>query len=133
MAKRGKKIYVQGLDELVKQLDGLKNVEEKLAPGRMKAAEIVRSAIEGEAPLGPTGNLKRGIQINPATLTKKPKNIEFVATNHKIAPHAHLVEFGARGGEMPANAFFTRGYRKSRKAAADALAADVPAAIDKVL
>lgn len=128
---RSKKIVVEGLDDLVKQLDGLKNVEEKLELGREKAAEIVRAAIEAEAPLGPTGNLKRSIQVNPGTLTKRPKNITFVATNYKIAPHSHLVEFGARGGNMPKNPFFSRGYRKSRGAAADALAAAVQPAIDK--
>ena len=130
---RGKAIKVEGLDELIKQLGGLKQVEGLMQPGRMKAAQIVQSAIEAEAPRGPTGNLKRSIEINPSVLSKRSKNLTFVAINHKVAPHAHLVEFGARGGNMPENAFFTRGYRKSRSSGADALMADAKAAIDKAL
>lgn len=137
MARRqssGKTVYVDGLEELLAQLDGLKNVEELMGPGRQKAAEITQAAIKEEAaPHRRTGKLDQSIQINPDALNKRPKNITFVAVNHSVAPHAHLVEFGARGGQMPADPFFSRGYQKSRSAALDALMADAKAAVDKAL
>ena len=53
-------------------------------------AENVRTA----APLGPTGNLKKGIVAKVFKEQRKGDPSSFVGIDYGIAPHAHLVEFG---------------------------------------
>jgi len=127
-----KDVTIEGLDELQQQLTNLKGMSRYMGPARAKAGRLVKAAIKGEAPLGPTGNLKNSIKVNPKRL-KKNKGIVLVAVDYDVGPHAHLVEFGARGGEMPANPFFTRGYRQSKDAAMGALEAGASKAVDQAI
>jgi HK97 gp10 family phage protein len=135
MAGSAKQLRIEGLDELAKQLGGLKKLGNPMAPARMAAAELVHRTIQAEAPVQPGGDqtLKRSVQINPKTLTKFGKYTTVVAIDHNMAPHSHLVEFGARGGNMPANPFFTRGYKMARNAAASILETGVKNAINKAI
>ncbi len=82
-----------------------------------EAATVVQQRIKAEAPRGPTGRLKRAIESGTFKQRRNKPVASFVRVSRKIAPHAHLVEFGARGGRMPANAFFRRGFNASKKKA----------------
>lgn len=132
MAGTYKQLQVEGVEELIKQLGGLKQLGAAMAPARMAAAEYVQGILKQEAPVD-DGDLRDGIEINPSVLSKRGKNTTLVAANHRKAPHAHLVEFGARGGQMPANPFFSRGYLKSRGGAQGILAAGAKAAADRAI
>ena len=59
-----------------------------------RKAEVVRRAIRDAAPLGPTGNLKRSIIARVMPVLHDYPLIAIVAVDHRIAPHAHFLEFG---------------------------------------
>ena len=71
----------------------------------LAAAKIIRDDAKQRAPMGPTGNLKRGIVAKTFSEKRKGQPATFVAIDYRIAPHAHLVEFGARNGHMPPTPF----------------------------
>jgi len=78
----------------------------------LDAAEEIRA----RTPVGPTGNLRRSIRARKFS-KEKGQFIAFTAIDRKIAPHAHLVEFGHRtldGGHVPAHPFFRPVMRKYR-------------------
>jgi len=66
------------------------------------ARKGLKKAIKNKAPKGPTGNLRKSVVVRRGRL--KPTVI--VAVDRKVAPHAHLVEFGTNGN---------RGHGKKRK------------------
>ncbi len=109
---------VMGFDIVAANIDKVKasirpeHVETVLLDG---AVVIGQTAINN-APTGPTGNLKRGIVAK--TLQRRDPNQPapaIVAVDYRIAPHAHLVEFGhfithkrrgAATGWVPPHPFF---------------------------
>lgn len=123
-----------GIGAVLESMNALKSSDLKsgVADGIKKAAESVRDVIEAEAPKGPTGNLKRSVEAGMFKKRSGKPIAGFVRVNAKTAPHAHLVEFGARGGAMPANPFFSRGYAKSKDQALQAVEDALGSAIDKV-
>lgn len=68
----------------------LMEVRESELRGFKSVGPEVESAVRNAAPLGPTGNLKRGIGHDVS--------IRYISLNifadGKVAPHHHLVEFG---------------------------------------
>ena len=96
-------IRIEGLEELNKVLEELqKSVDDGEKDGIVKsAAEKVKFAVETGIPIGPTGNLRRSLALRKMS---KP-GVYVVAMDRKIAPHAHLVEYGHAGGAS-ANPFF---------------------------
>jgi HK97 gp10 family phage protein len=85
-----------------------------------KAAAPIRAAAEANAPIGPTGNLKKSMVVSTELKSHKVRAkksvIVFVGST---APHAHLVEFGTAPryqengkytGQMPANPFFRHAW-----------------------
>lgn len=135
------KIDLLGEKELIsklKRLDnrtGAKIIKEILRKGGHK----IKKSVKEEAP-EVTGNLKKSIKVfNDRSYASKNGALIRVGADVKIAPHAHLVEFGteerelkkptiirlATGevftlkntGKMPANNFFERGYEKSKDVA----------------
>lgn len=98
-------------------------------------AGIIAEEARTLAPLGPTGNLKRGIV---AKENKKASGFAvvgaaYVGVDYGIAPHAHLVEFGARGGEMPAHPFIRPAVDAKQNEVLRAIEADLTARINKKL
>lgn len=128
-------VVIEGLHELLAQLDGLKTdgVAGDIADAVEVAARAVRDTIREEAPQGPTGNLKRSLEYGVYKKRQGEPIAGFAQVNHKIAPHSHWVEFGARGGDMPRNPFFRRGWNKSKGAAEKIVTDGISAAIDKAL
>ena len=84
----------------------MKNINNGRNAGAKAASEFLQKQIASEAPAGPTGNLKKSV------VSKKMSRdgIWITAIDRMKAPHAHLIEFGARGGSMPANPFFRRTF-----------------------
>lgn len=99
--------------------------------GHREAAKGLAGRIKTEAPQGPTGNLKRGVEFGTFKDRPGKPSASFVRMNAKIAPHALLVENGTVKSRP--NPFFRRGVRAGGPAAL-AQAADASLkAIDNAL
>jgi hypothetical protein len=119
----------------LKALDGLgdpANAKEIVKASR-DAAFNLRDHIRAGTPKGPTGNLWKGVQAGTFKKRGGKPITSFVRMSSRIAPHAHLVEFGARAGKMPANPFFRRGAASGAQAALDAVVDGASKAIDSAL
>lgn len=101
------KVTFEGVEALQEQLSrmvdslGYDKVEDIL----YKQAEIMKNALISRAPVGPTGNLKRSPIAKRMPKSRSP--VVIAGIDRKIAPHAHLVEFGHAGPHpAPAHPFF---------------------------
>lgn len=117
---------VTGFDELTKALEKLaksvdKSEQEKIIKGSIKD---VADRIRSNAPIGPSKNLKRSVVEKMMPRSDRFPTIGIAAIDRKIAPHAHLVEFGSAPryqkktgryvGEMPPNPFIRRSWDQSK-------------------
>lgn len=97
---------LQGMDQLNKNLEKLVKATDKKHNGEIliKQAEKIRDRIIARVPEGPSGNLKRSpvAKLMPEKGTYPA--IAIAGIDRKIAPHAHLIEFGT--SKMPARPFF---------------------------
>ena len=80
--------------------NAIKALSGKFAPGKVedfveKAADIITKQAKENAPVGVTGNLKKGI-ITKKWISKGYQTIFLSTVDYKISPHAHLVEYGHR-------------------------------------
>lgn len=104
---------IEGLGECLKKFQQIENAfggrSERLLGVLLRNAQLIRDTAKSLAPSGPTGNLKRG-QVAKTYMYQIPDSpAAFAAIDYRIAPHAHLLEFGhlARdGGHVPAVPFF---------------------------
>jgi len=67
---------------------------EKSSKILLKGAKLIKNRARQLAPQGPTGNLKRGIVAKRFKSEIPGKPGAFVATDYRIAPHAHFIEYG---------------------------------------
>lgn len=67
----------------------------------LKLAKVIAEDARGRAPQGPTGNLKRSLR---AVILSGDNPPAIAAVDRKVAPHAHLIEFGT--SRAPAYPFF---------------------------
>ncbi len=97
---------IEGLDKLEANIDKLIKATGKEATGKIliKQAYVIRDRIKDKAPSGPTGNLKRSPIARLMPESDKYPAIAIAGIDRKIAPHAHLVEFGT--SRAPAHPFF---------------------------
>jgi len=102
----------EGISALTNNLDKLTNavsgpMTEETA---LKVATSISEDARSRAPLGPTGNLKRSLVAK--LLDKRGDNprVAVAAVDRKIAPHAHLLEFGT--SRMSARPFFRPAVEK---------------------
>ena len=88
---------------------------DEVEPVLLESAEQVADHARANAPEGPTGNLKRSIVAKTLQRRGDAPAPALVAIDFRIAPHAHLVEFGTAerigptgksSGIMPAEPFF---------------------------
>ncbi|MEB2775230.1 HK97-gp10 family putative phage morphogenesis protein [Algoriphagus sp. D3-2-R+10] len=137
-------IDLRGEKELIAQLKKLNNkmAVTEIKKALRKAGHKIKTAVKSEAPIGESGELKKSIKVfADGSYGSKNGALIRVGADRKIAPHAHLVEFGteerelnkpntirlASGeyfrithtGKMPANNFFERGYESSKNEAID--------------
>lgn len=84
----------QQINSINRQLNRLaQGLKEDIAHNKKlkkKASKILITTMRANAPEGETGNLKRSIKFLPFS---KSQDV-FIGPSAKIAPHAHLVEFG---------------------------------------
>lgn len=97
---------IEGVLETVKALDKVSNSIKGKMLGKtlLKQAEIIAEDARDRAPLGPTGNLKRSLHAKLLDEKTRFPTVAIAAVDRKIAPHAHLVEFGTV--KMSARPFF---------------------------
>ena len=92
----GRSFKFEGMAELQEQLgkiiDGVTGEEMKQV--FLSQAIVLRDEAKRIAPLGETGNLRRGIFASRGD-ENKPNAI--VGVDYRVAPHSHLVEFGHAG------------------------------------
>ncbi len=87
----GKKEFENTLRNLVKSLPN-----EKVEPVMMEGAKVIADAARSKAPKGPTGNLKRSIKSKFLRQIGNYPRSAAAAVDRKIAPHAHLIEYGTK-------------------------------------
>ena len=95
-------------------------------------ADIIRDEAIRNAPVGPTGNLKKNIvaRVDKTKTAFGGKGYAYVGAVYKGkggggGDHAHLVEFGGRGGEMPANPFMRKAVESKRAEVKSFIEADI--------
>jgi len=135
MPGKYRSIGLEGVPELIakfKDLDRLiddKNVED----GLLKAAKIIQASAKAKAPVK-TGNLRRGIVAKKFGKKRLRQPAVFCGIDYRIAPHAHLVEYGhiaANGKHVGARPFFRRAVDESRGQVMTLIARVVKEAIEK--
>ena len=104
-----KALRFEGLEEVTENLgrviDSVVGAEAKRV--YVEAAAIGRDTVREMAPQGKTGNLKKGV-FAAAGDENQPNAL--LGMNYKIAPHAHLVEYGHGGGSpAPPHPYFRPG------------------------
>lgn len=97
---------IEGKELLLRKLDKLSNSVNRNAvePKVLKEAKTIADNARNRAPRGPTGNLKRSLHARMLKQKTGYPVIAIAAVDRKIAPHAHLVEFGT--SKMAATPFF---------------------------
>lgn len=92
-------------------------IMEALRKTNEKNAHIVKTNVDAETPVGPTGNLLKGSEVYQS----KYEKTDYIV--HNKAPHAALVNLGSgqrstktgkNTGTMPPNPFFRRAVEKVR-------------------
>lgn len=103
---------------------------------RTTASEVKRNAIAA-VPVG-TGTLKNHIDFSfsPTYCRAKvgitPGNVVIQRRVYRASHYAHLVEFGARGGQMPAQPFMGPAFEGQQSALESRMRAAQRASIDDV-
>lgn len=70
------------------------------------------------------GTLRNSIyQVFSKSNSDENKSTYHVSWNHTKAPYGFMVEFGARGGKLPAHSFLGKAIKESEDAVADAVSA----------
>jgi HK97 gp10 family phage protein len=111
-------IKITGVGQMLNNLEKLeKAVQKEAGNSAMKSAEEIRDRIRQNAPLGPTGNLKR------SPVARKYGNVAIAGVDRKIAPHAHLVEFGT--SRAPAHPFFRPAVSSKKNRVAENFREDI--------
>ncbi len=87
-------VVIEGLDELLATIERLRIPADEVEPILYEGARELQARIRAAAPLGPTGNLRKGIVAKRLSRGGYLRSI-FTATEFHKAPHDHLVEFGA--------------------------------------
>ncbi|MHB0929193.1 MAG: HK97-gp10 family putative phage morphogenesis protein [Candidatus Nanopelagicales bacterium] len=90
------------------------------------AADIFAAEARLRAPVK-TGKLRSAIvaKINKIAEHFGAVGAAYVSVDYKIAPHAHLVEYGGRGGEMPAQPFMRPAVDSKQSEAGKAVETDL--------
>jgi HK97 gp10 family phage protein len=88
---QGKKEFEETLRNLVKALPN-----DKVEPVMMEGAKVIADAARAKAPKGPTGNLKRSVKSKFLKQISNYPRSAAAAVDRKIAPHAHLIEYGTK-------------------------------------
>ena len=86
-------------------------IRDESAPIMLRGARRAESALKAAYPLGPTGNLRKGVQV----LARLGRGIAVFFKVASVAPHVHLYEFGTV--KQPARPTFQPITNRERRAA----------------
>ena len=101
-------IGIEGMDQLMVQLKKLQSIPtgQDVKKALLDGAEMIRSQAQNNAPIAPRPTHRKGVDIQPgglrasfkAAMGKQYKTFlqAFTFTLARLAPHAHLVEFGTK-------------------------------------
>lgn len=138
LTKKGKAVRWEGIPEITKNVNNLlaelghkegHKVGDKVKRALMHGALVVRDEAKDLVPVR-TGTLKSAIF---AAYGDNRKPDVLVGVNYKIAPHAHLVEYGARGGEMPPQPYMRPAITATRSKVANVVADGLKQIIEETL
>jgi HK97 gp10 family phage protein len=137
-------MHINGIAELDAKLEKLAEnlAPEQTTPILEQGAQIVADSARAKAPIGPTGNLRRGIRAT--RLQPRGKHTAAIAAvDYRIAPHAHLVEHGTgeriakRGkhlgwhyGVMPAQPFLGPAALETQEQVVDFVSNEIRAIVE---
>lgn len=114
-------VKVEGLKELQAEMNKVvKEMEDALQMGTDEAAGAVAGVVRANAPLGPTGNLRKSVTTKPLPRKSGYPQVTLIGCDYRIAPHQHLVEFGS--ARSSANPFFRRSIDGARGTIKSAIA-----------
>jgi len=107
--------FIEGTQELTRRLTALGAAGGKEAvPVVIEWGKEAKAEVLSRTPLGPTGNLRRGIFLDARDPFHDPAGPSvIVGINHNIAPHWHFLELGS--SRQKPEPFFRPGIRASRK------------------
>ena len=112
MASGFVEVKVEGLEELHRDLT---TMADHIKPSALqlilkKIAAPFAAKLLPLTPLGPTGNLRRGVQAwSPRITANRPHAMARAGIRYKVAPHAGLVEYGTKDRYTKAGAYRGRG------------------------
>ena len=138
LTKRGAAVRWEGLPEINRNVDRLlsqmghregQKTGDKVKRVLMGAALTVRDEARDMVPVR-TGKLRSAIF---AAYGDERKSDVLVGVNHRIAPHAHLVEFGSRGGKQPAQPYMRPAITATRGKVANIVADGLRKILDEEL
>lgn len=111
-------LKLEGIENLITEVEKLGQQGAKIENTALKeAGEVVRQAIEQEAPRGKTGTLKESIKASGVKGQGTGKRVE--VGSGKEGYYGKFVEFGTV--KMRANPFMSRGYETSKDEALAAI------------
>jgi hypothetical protein len=104
-----KTIEIQGMREARQQIEKLRGsvAGRQLQDLLVEGAKMITSEAERLAPRGETGNLRQSFRASAGKVARTFAQA-FGFTLARLAPHAHLVEFGTKPHEIKAKGKFLR-------------------------
>ena len=126
-------IYLKGIEAFERETNKIiKEVNEEKTRLLLQQARIVRDRIKENAPLGPTGNLKKAAYAVVIPPSLKGAAVAFAGIRPRKAPHAHLVEFGHAGPHpAPAHPFVRPAWDSVKEEVKQNIAAGLKKAVEK--
>lgn len=126
---------IEGLDKLATEFAQIeKGLTKAGRDTLMKQARLVRDRIKEKAPVGPTGNLRRSVVAKMLPDRPDYPLLAIAAIDRKIAPHAHLVEFGHGGPHpAPAHPFFRPALQETMPQAYENMKHDLKQGVERAV
>ena len=123
-------IAVMGIPELSGKLERMRKElgPDETEPILVRGAEVMANSVRGRAPLGPTGNLRRGV-VAKKLQRRGDQPAAIAAMDYRIAPHAHFLEAGTK--YMAARPFFGPGVASSRDEAIEQITSEISRELEK--
>lgn len=94
---------LEGFKELNQNLRGLEAFvdSKEVVNALLDGIKVIQRVAKAKASRGPTGNLRRGIVARPFLRQRRRNPAVYMGIDYRVAPHAHLVEFGTLGIREP--------------------------------
>jgi len=128
------KVEVKGLDELQRDLNKLAEsfTPKSLQPILKQEADTFAGKLSPLAPVGKTGNLRKGVKAwTPKITARRPDAMARADVKYKIAPHVHLVEYGTAERYTKSGAY--RGYAPAQPFISPLADREMPGMLSRII